>query len=68
MTTSTEERNIVICIKPELALQMIEAVGGETDDDGRFVFPDDTSFWMIEEALDYALSAMPTVVFDAMGA
>jgi hypothetical protein len=64
---SDDAKNIAICIDAKLALQMVEAVGGETDDDGRFIFPDDTSFWMLEEALDYALHAMPTIVFDAMG-
>lgn len=60
------DETIAVHISPDLAMTMIEAVGGERDERGQFVFPDGSPFWLLSEATEYALKAMPTVVFDEM--
>ena len=64
MTTHSEE--ITVTMTPTLARQIIEAVGGEQAASGQWIFPDGSWYWLLSEAVSYALEAMPTVVFDAL--
>lgn len=56
---------ITITISLDLAQTIIEAVGGRRDDRQCWIFPGDAWFWRTDEALTYALTALPTI-FDAM--
>jgi hypothetical protein len=57
---------ITVSIDPNDAYGIIEAVGGHRDERGQYVFPDDYATWVLSEATEYAIRALPTLVFDAM--
>lgn len=63
---------MIVELTEEQAIGIIEAVGGEREvifvgEPGQWVFPDDFRTWATDEAAQYAIDALPTIVFDAMG-
>lgn len=57
---------LTVSIRPADAHAILEAVGAERDERGRWSFPDHSTFWVDSEAVEYAIKALPTMVFDAM--
>jgi len=58
--------DVIVSVSPSTTVAILEATGAERDENGEWVFPDDTRYWLLEEALAYAIEALPTIVFDAM--
>lgn len=48
--------NISIEIHSDDAVTLIELVGGEKDNRGRWVFPDGFTTWAVDEATQYAVN------------
>jgi hypothetical protein len=58
--------DIFVRLAPDIARAILEAVGAEQDERGRWLFPDDFTTWDATEASQYAVEALPTIVFDGL--